>query len=390
MKRRYQQVDPFNADDPVMPWDELGDEFVPLDAGADWTAPHDTSGSASASAPVGSDAYPTASYPTTDGRDAREQQPGRGSAAGRAEKGRTSEPRSSKARVRATRPQTRVARSQRPAGQGRQQAAAGPKPQRKTSGRVVVRLVRRLFTAAVVFLLLSGPISSVGGCVAGLFGGSAGISEGSTVASGSAGLSFDGPDKRADYDGISDELSSQLSQDLLGRLDAIKQGEDTSYDDTVAKVLDDSFVSYSGGLTLEGAGLDSHELARWLLSQITYDPSSVNSNVYLYTGKLTYEGTASVTVSAPSYYEFSYALVSYLRGAYGNDALGSAVLTDAQKSQLKDQMPSIQQQVPRNDWYLSVDTNASVNEDGSDAWASLDEKSFEENIESLVGIYPEG
>lgn len=356
MNRRYQQVDPFNAGDPIMPWDELGDEFAPLDSGRGWTAPHDTSGSASTQAPSGTDSYPTASYPTTD-KPPRQQQSD-GKAKGRAQKPRASKPRTSKAKA--------------PKAQTRQ--AAAPAKQ----GRTAKSGIGYIVTAIAILMLLGGLLNAIGSCVSSVF------SSTNDYVTSSKSDSFGGNGVTGvNWNNVNEKLQGQQEQDFTTRLEAIKAGDDAAVK-RGAQLLDKQFGLYASGRTLADVGVNSEDLARWMLASMTYDESGISSALYVSDSSLTDDGYVAVDVTLPYYNSLIYAIYNYANDTY-RDQLKAGALSDAAKADVRAKLSGIMANTQQQDMYVSVDTHASVDGGGSNARVTLDENDWNTQIDELFG-----
>lgn len=377
MNRRYQQVDPFNAGDPVMPWDELGDEFVPLDSGGDWTAPHDTSGSAGAQAPSGTDGYPTASYPTTDD-EARPASQAGGSPAGT--KGRTRKPRTSRARTSAAKaPKPRATQGTAPTRETMRAQAAQSASATKSAGGTRRNVFGRVVGFIALAMLLISMLDAISGCVAVIFD-SAGDSESPSSSRSSFGSS---DDKGPDFNAINNQLRGQQEQDFTTRLKAIKAGDDAAVK-RGAQLLDKQFGVYAGGRTLADVGVNSEDLARWMLASMTYDESDISSALYVSDSSLTDDGYVAVDVTRPYYNSLIYGIYDYADDTY-HDQLKAGALSDAAKADVREKLLSIEMSTPQQDMYASVTTHASVNSDGSNAQVTLDEDEWNKQVDELFG-----
>ena len=147
-RRTHRQVDPFNAGDPIMPSDELGQEYVPISPEGEWVSPE---GQGSAD---GHGCW-------VDDAPKAPRKPGQGSAGSRSGKQRQSKARTSTAK--ASKPASRAASAARPKG-SRQSTA-------QSAGRTMGRTFRKSFVVLIAIALVVEMGGALTSCADTLFDG---------------------------------------------------------------------------------------------------------------------------------------------------------------------------------------------------------------------------
>ena len=382
-RRTHRQVDPFNAGDPIMPSDELGQEYVPISPEGEWVSPE---GQGSAD---GHGCW-------VDDAPKAPRKPGQGSAGSRSGKQRQSKARTSTAK--ASKPASRAASAARPKG-SRQSTA-------QSAGRTMGRTFRKSFVVLIAIALvveMGGALTScadtlfdgledagygVTHAVSAIFGGpgatsaSGSLSSPNYESSSSESLDFN------TYTQVCNELEGQESGTVRQLMGRISSG-DAGVVSKVATYLDDAFQSYSSDMTLEGIGVDSKELARWCLTNVSYSEDDIETYAYSTDGSDTaYTGAAYLYIQATDTLTLVSELSAYVRSDlldYGN--MPEDGLTENQRALVAKRLEELKQADVPTTRALSFEFKGRCEPDGSNPQATLDEDAWNADFANLFGSY---
>lgn len=407
------QVDPFNAGDPVMPWEDEG-EYVPLGAGEDKprgdSAPGLISGSTSSEhdecwveeeheakrghGSSGSKAEAPSVSPRRVRRSKGDKREGRG-APPRTEASAPSwpapKPATTKLKPAAPKGDTPFEDDAAP-GEGRGGNGVVSSGRRRKSPAFRILMLVVLFTVGinVIGLVVSCSVSLIGSTgdgISSLLEGDSSdagerITGGLEAAGGSSGLDY------TTYARVCDSLEAQELEtfdSLLGR--AASADEDMVA--AGAAYLDAALEGYCG-LSYADLGIDSAELARWTLSGIERDESSVS--VYAYSendADTAYVGSCSEDITAPDMDEVAWQLSCYLDEEvdYESSRLVPGSVDEGLQERAQRKLESLKQEIERGDVYFYLDFTGSCEADGSNPTATLDESSWDYKFSRLFGAY---
>lgn len=393
-RRKSQQVDPFNAGDPIMPWDEAGADFVPLGSGEDWSAPSDASASDDADDhDCWVDDTPRESKPARESKQRRSsnrQPKPRKPSADKPSGGSSGRPddTSARAQIKQVISETKAAAS----------SASGSDASFQQVGRAIGRQVgkasksqagmRGCFLAFVVLIAITtGVISIIGACANALFDSASSSWESdydwnsdSSSYSSNEGLDYDV------YYEVKDEISAQGQQLVADRLDAVAATDE----ELLARGTDDVvsfFNDYAryGELPLDTLGIDPAEIARWCMASLTYsvDPDSV----YTFEEndeETSWSGTAYVDVTVADVPSLLLDLVRFVNDTYPDQT----TFNDAEKAEIATKLQELEQKYASGmDHSLSFEFTGSCEADGSNPQAALNEDEWLSTFDSFFGVY---
>lgn len=327
MSRRDAQTDPFNAGDPTMPWDS-----EPLDAGS------------------------------PDGRASQEEAAERDRK--RSETAKRQSARRGRERSATSSPKSKTNRDT--------HDTAESKDDKRVGCETILASIFVMFVALCVLI----------GIVA-LFMVSCSDSD-----TGTSGDTSETQSRTFDYDTVQSLLIEQEQDILKQRLDALVEKDEGTVKQ-VAGHIDADFAHYDPELTLESAGIDPTEIARWYLNHTTYDLSDsdeTGANFYAYTGdgNTSWVCRAFFHVTAPGSGSVTWNLASF---AYNLKQQHDGMLTDADKQSIRAKLEELEGQAEQQDNYVSVDFEGTCNEDGSNAKATIDEDSWDSVLSQVYSVF---
>lgn len=369
-RKRGQQVDPFNAGDPIMPWDRDA-EYVPVEREAqgrstgtdDSRAVFDEHDQCWLNEDAGKHTgAPTSSFGKPGAKP--------GTAASKPKASWT--PKATKsAATRGKKP------TKKPASKTAKSAAAILEEERARSRR----RSRRGMTAVkiIVILALLGFLAPIGQCAASLSAPHLSIatsdSDESTAPTGSD-TSASNP---------AELMEDQQLQEITNRLSSVQ--DDASLVQRAGAKLDQDFQMYTDGITMQQAGVDPTELARWVLTSATYDPSTSNSYAYEDGGN-EYEGRVYLDVSTANTVDIPYDLGTFVhRDLLGYQPLPADGLTADQKAQVATKAEEIKAKGNTSDSSLSFDFEGTWDPASQKITTTMDEDEWSEQVLELFGIY---
>ena len=356
MKRQTHNVDPFSATDPVMPWEEPGQGFVPLGSSA-------------------SEHTPPPSQNHTDNTYSR----------------RATRSKSAK-KSRSDNTSSRRATRSKPAKQSRTDNTSSRRETRsKTAERkkdVSLRgcAVELFILAAIIFL-----VASVTTCNTTTDNSDKHVSTSSSVISSGSEISSDatntsGKLDSGTYESVRKELIRQEKEESQAISNDISSA-DEEYVALAASGLDATFSSYSGGATLADAGIDSSELARWFLTNTTF---TFSDDYFFASGasddETAWTGTGYFGMDMPNSDDVIWELVQYLSDIT-DDTSQDTPLAAQDQELMRAKLESLKGEVERSEFNLMIEFVGSCNPDGSDATVTLNKDSWHAAFLRRFGVY---
>lgn len=396
-------ADPFNADDPVMPWDESGSDFVPLGSDRpDYEKPRDHDDcwvDDDEPNPAETRQKPerkrstkrVASKSSGDGssKAERSKKPSGGSDAPRSPEARPSWP-APKSATTKLKPATPKGGSSFESG-----GAPGKGPNNENPaapGRRKMSPAARIIMLIVLLTVGVNAITLVVSCSAALIG---------AASDGVSGLFeddydyyYDDGDSDSSYPGLEFDTYTQVRDELaaqqLSRFNSLVESALAGDDELAAKGAGylDTALDYYCDLSYADLGIDSVELARWALASV--ERGETRSNAYSENDEDTvYSGTCSESMAACDVDEVAWQLASYLHELTGYDAsmLVPGNIDEEIQSLAQSKLESLKAETEKTDVYLSLDFTGSCDTDGSNPVATLDEATWENQFPRLLGLY---
>lgn len=344
--KRLEPVDPFNADDPIMPWDDEG-ERAPVDGASTTAGTHDGYWVGDARQPQGTKRAKSRSAlasPSQDGHAPQKPTGKRGKAAGKGRRTRSD----------------------------------------KHTNRAVLAIV-------LVFVLLN----AIGGVA------SFGMASCTTTDVRDI-LGFDGSTSPAyetdaagwQYDDAHDELCSQAEHELSAFVDRMA-GADEELVTRAAGLLEASFRGYGSKTTLAKLGIDTTELATWVLSRTELSTGTLSSYALAPDERdEAWDVAASAEISFVYADDLTYDLARYVADRFiGNSALVSADGTPSAElaRDAQEQVVKFRQHYDSgglsSTTYLSLEFDGHYDADAGEASLEVDEDDVVDSFDQLFGIY---
>lgn len=376
-KDQRRQVDPFNADDPIMPWDNEA-EHVAIEESGDRGPAHEDCWLED----EGRKHEETSSH--KDARRSKAPSPKRAGTAGNTPN-KASEPRARGHKW----DQKGVAAA---FGEGLDKlfATGGPKPKgrrlaarRQVSGKDVRKACLVFF---VIFLCL-GMLEGMVSCVADdVFDAIAERLESTTDP-------FDLEDEPdaeqldyETYERVRDALCDGAAKQLEARVSDLRNGSWKCTAQDIAAV-DDAFSLYETDMTLSDLGIDTQALTQWILSTAELDTARGDVDTYAFSaseGDLTWEVSAYASINSVDTHTLLYELASRVNEARAAGSTGQALAAEAQ-----DQLDQVKQAWSAGQLsttsYLSIEFMGFYYPDGDAIDLLMDEQDWKEVVRTLLG-----
>lgn len=351
-RNRRQQVDPFNAGDPIMPWDQ-GSEYVPVGGGS--RRP---------------DAAPDGNAPAYDSPvSANHDEPWGGGFEGSQHTNDARRPKTART------PKGKAPKGKKPASKTAKTAAAHTLEDERARSRRRSR--RGMFTVKlIVILAILGFLTPLAQCAMGPSAPQIRINTNDDGDSANSSSSDVDPAKI---------MEDQQLQEITNRLSSVQ--DDAALVQQAGAKLDQDFQMYTDGIAMQQAGIDPTELARWVLTSATYDPSTSNSYAYEDGGN-EYEGRVYLDVSTANTVDIPYDLGTFVhRDLLGYQPLPADGLTADQKAQVATKLEEIKAKGNTSDSSLSFDFEGTWDPTSQKITTTMDEDEWSEQVIELFGIY---
>lgn len=181
------------------------------------------------------------------------------------------------------------------------------------------------------------------------------------------------------YDAVAEEFSSSTAEYELDSL----VGGDEHYVGLVAQNFSEDFESWTG-TSVEEAGIDADEVARWALAHTTYDIESAYVFGEQTSDGYAFESTVYFYLYAPRTSELAAGLSTFMSDEY--DLWSGEVLTDGDREDIRAELERLMDEAEAGENYMSFDFAVTMDADGENPQFELvNQLEFDDRIASSIG-----
>ena len=181
------------------------------------------------------------------------------------------------------------------------------------------------------------------------------------------------------YDAVAEEFSSSTAEHELDSL----VGGDEYYVGLVAQNFSEDFESWTGA-SVEDAGIDADEVARWALAHTTYDIESTYVFGDQTSDGYTFESTVYFYLYAPRTSELAAGLSTFMSDEY--DLWSGEVLTDGDREDIHAELERLMDEAEASENYMAFDFAVTMDADGENPqFEIVNQQEFDDRIASSIG-----